>query len=156
TCLRNSQYTDRKRYCRCGGAQQSRHHGSQIKTAVEAIGEFCKIALCILGVIECMVGSVEGSLEIARKRIGPTKLGTLHSKFATSHNVARMLRGRICNSPEHPKLSDTTRAVDDRHTADHCLSASYVKPATGVKRIYSGFPSLFVLPLQVASFLQGR
>ena len=86
--------------------QQTWHHGSQIKAAIEPVGELCKITMAIFDMIDRVIRSIDGRLQIAQDSVDPAKLRTLHRLASRAHDMTLM---GCCGLRDRPKAPQAIR-----------------------------------------------
>jgi len=67
---------------------QSRQNGRQVKAAIEAVLNLCKITLTVLVKVKRMVSSTEGSFEVAQQRVDGVELLKFDAGSATASDGA--------------------------------------------------------------------
>src|SRR6516165_4166977 len=71
--------------------------GARVEAAVEPVGEAAEIVGRILGEVECLVGTVQGGLQVAEDRIDPVELRQL-ARLASAHNDPGMRAACLDNT----------------------------------------------------------
>lgn len=103
-------------------ADQLQHHGAQVESQVEAVGEGAEIAGRMLGEIEGLVSRADGGLQVAQDGVDPGELGQLAWLALTDHDPG--VRATRIDDASRARQAIAThgaaRAQVDSRPVGHC------------------------------------
>ena len=107
-------------------AQEANEDGGQIEASVEAVLDLGEVAMGVLGVVERMVGSREGGLQIAQEGVDGSELFELDAGRAAAGDGALMTAPVVVTAWKHQSPSVTTSAEPHSDLRAHLATASLV------------------------------